>query len=590
MCPQSAPKVAPNACPSLNSLLNLSLNLSRACPGSGPEFGEPRPAPRGPGPSFGGGGGPFPSPPQRSAAPDPGNSPGSLLSPRIFGVPAPPRAPKPHSRGESGFSCSSSCGMGLHGAYAQLDPLESREAPPPKRPASAAVFAVLSALFLLTFLVLGRLRLGGDADGSAGSCGDACSPPAPGRIVLVESVPEGMAPSAGRAPNPSTFDAWLGLLGTAARSVDIASFYWTLTNEDTRTHEPSAAQGERILAELLRLPGRGVAVRVAVSAPSAKAPLDDLRALERSGAAVRAVDLPRLTGGVLHTKFWLVDGVHLYVGSANMDWRSLTQVKELGAAVYNCSCLAQDLGKIFEAYWALGVPDASIPAPWPDNYSTAFNMETPLELALNDTAAAVYFSSSPPPLCAAGRTRDLDALLSVIDGAEAFVDVAVMSYLPTTEFSRPERFWPAIDERLRKAVFERGVRLRLLAGCWRHSRASMFPFLKSLAAVADNHTHYDVEVRLFLVPTSAAQARIPFARVNHNKYMVTEKAAYVGTSNWSGDYFERTAGSALVVAQPGGGAGTFRERLQDVFERDWGSQYSVDIGDAESWGSRCGPR
>lgn len=198
------------------------------------------------------------------------------------------------------------------------------------------------------------------------------------------------------------------------------------------------------------------------------------------------------------------------------------QVKELGAAVYNCSCLAEDLGKIFEAYWALGVPDASIPAPWPDNYSTAFNAETPLELPLNDTAAAVYFSvraapagsvlpgpgaavpgltpprrsrqSSPPPLCAAGRTQDLDALLAVIDGAEAFVDVAVMSYLPTTEFSQPERFWPAIDDRLRKAVFERGVRLRLLAGCWQHSHASMFPFLKSLAAVADNHTRYNVEV------------------------------------------------------------------------------------------------
>ncbi|NXX32811.1 PLD3 Phospholipase, partial [Nicator chloris] len=407
---------------------------------------------------------------------------------------------------------------------------------------------------------------------------------------LVESIPEGMS----LGTNPSTFEAWLGLLGAATRSLDIASFYWTLTNEDTSTHEPSAVQGERILAELLRLPRRGVAVRVAVSAPSAKAPLDDLRALERSGAAVRAVDLPRLTGGVLHTKFWLVDGVHLYVGSANMDWRSLTQVKELGAAVYNCSCLAKDLGKIFEAYWALGVPDASIPAPWPDNYSTSFNAETPLELPLNDTAATVYFSSSPPALCAAGRTRDLEALLAVVDAAEAFVDVAVMSYLASTEFSRPERFWPAIDDRLRRAVVERGVRLRLLAGCWPHSRPAMFPFLKSLAAVADNRTGYRVEVRLFLVPASAAQSRIPFARVNHNKYMVTEKAAYVGTSNWSGDYFERTAGSALVVAQPaagggggggGGGAATFRERLQDAFERDWSSAYSVDIADAQSWGS-----
>ncbi|NXH62206.1 PLD3 Phospholipase, partial [Rhabdornis inornatus] len=400
---------------------------------------------------------------------------------------------------------------------------------------------------------------------------------------LVESIPEGMTLAG--TPNPSTFETWLGLLSTATRSVDIASFYWTLTNEDTRTHEPTAAQGEEILAELLRLPRRGVAVRVAVSAPSAKAPLDDLQALERSGAAVRAVDFPRLTGGILHTKFWLVDGVHLYIGSANMDWRSLTQVKELGAAIYNCSCLAKDLAKIFEAYWALGVPGASIPAPWPDNYSTTINLETPMELALNDTAAAVYFSSSPPPLCPGGRTQDLDALLAVIDGAEVFVDVAVMSYLASTEFSRPQRFWPAIDDRLRRAVVERGVRVRVMAGCWRHSRAAMFAFLRSLDAVGDNRTSYDVEVRLFLVPSSPAQSRIPFARVNHNKFMVTDKAAYVGTSNWSGDYFERTAGSALVVAQAGAGAGagagsgTFRERLQEVFERDWSSPFSVDIGD-----------
>uniref|UniRef100_A0A8C0F8W1 5'-3' exonuclease PLD3 n=1 Tax=Bubo bubo TaxID=30461 RepID=A0A8C0F8W1_BUBBB len=314
------------------------------------------------------------------------------------------------------------------------------------------------------------------------------------RIVLVESIPEGMTFSDGSVPNPSTFSTWMNLLGTVTHSLDIASFYWTMTNEDTRTHEPSAAQGEQILNELLQLPQRGITVRITVSRPSAKAPLNDLRALEQSGAVVRTVDMPRLTGGVLHTKFWLVDGTHLYLGSANMDWRSLTQVKELGVAVYNCSCLAKDLGKIFEAYWALGIPGASIPVPWPANYSTPFNMETPLELKLNDTDAAVYFSSSPPALCAAGRTQDLGALLSVIDAAEAFVDVAVMSYLPTTEFSHPQRFWPAIDNRLRKAVFERRVKVRLLVGCWRHSRVTMFPFLKSLAAVADNQTRYSVAV------------------------------------------------------------------------------------------------
>jgi phospholipase D3/4 len=30
--------------------------------------------------------------------------------------------------------------------------------------------------------------------------------------------------------------------------------------------------------------------------------------------------------GVLHTKFWIIDDKHAYIGSANMDWKSLTEV------------------------------------------------------------------------------------------------------------------------------------------------------------------------------------------------------------------------------------------------------------------------
>ncbi len=51
---------------------------------------------------------------------------------------------------------------------------------------------------------------------------------------------------------------------------------------------------------------------------------------------------------------------------------------------------------------------------------------------------------------------------------------------------------------------------------------------------------------MFTVPSfSPEQAKIPFARVNHNKYLVTDKAAYIGTSNWSADYFLFTAGIGI---------------------------------------------
>lgn len=36
--------------------------------------------------------------------------------------------------------------------------------------------------------------------------------------------------------------------------------------------------------------------------------------------------------------------------------------------------------------------------------------------------------------------------------------------------------------------------------------------------------------RIFTVPANPRQKQIPYARVNHNKYMVTDRVAYIGTA------------------------------------------------------------
>ncbi|XP_029373232.1 phospholipase D3 [Echeneis naucrates] len=404
----------------------------------------------------------------------------------------------------------------------------------------------------------------------APSCYDPC------KIVLVESMPEGLEFNSSTT-HPSIFQAWLNLMNDAHSSLDIASFYWTLTNKDTHTYEPTASQGETILKKLAEVSGR-LSVRIAVNAPQESQPQHDLRLLNDSGADIRTVNMKELTSGVLHTKFWIVDKKHIYIGSANMDWRSLTQVKELGAVIYNCSCLATDLGKIFEAYWLLA-ESTTIPSPWPSSFSTLYNKDTPMQLQLNNTPANVYLSSSPPSFCAAGRTPDLQSILSVIEDARSFIYIAVMNYLPTMEFSHPKRYWADIDTQLRKAAYERRIVVRLLISCWASTQPVMIPFLKSLASVYDPKSKLDIQVRLFVVPATPKQKEIPFARVNHNKYMVTDKIAYIGTSNWSGDYFVNTAGSALVVNQTSSKSEelTVQSQLQAVFERDWNSDYSTPL-------------
>ncbi|XP_062409009.1 5'-3' exonuclease PLD3 [Sardina pilchardus] len=435
--------------------------------------------------------------------------------------------------------------------------------------------SVLLALFFLQALLVPALPSpSSDPSGPRlllpRTCSDAC------RISLVESIPEGLEFNSS-ASHPSIYSTWRGLIQGARSSLDIASFYWTMTNNDTKTRDPSAKPGEDILLELGKLSGT-LPVRIAVNTPTESQPQENIKFLKNSGAQVQTVNMRALTTGVLHTKFWVVDKKHIYIGSANMDWRSLTQVKELGAVVYDCGCLAEDLGKIFEAYWYLGQKE-SIPSPWPSEFSTSYNKDRPMELKLNATDSRVYLSSSPPPLCAEGRTQDLDSILSVIDDAQQFVYIAVMNYLPTMEFSHPKRYWAAIDTALRQVAYERRVRVRLLISCWGSTSPLMFPFLRSLASVHDDKTSLDIQVKIFTVPGTPEQKRIPYARVNHNKYMVTDKVAYIGTSNWSGDYFVHTAGSALVVNQTRSQSEdlSVQQQLQAVFERDWESPYSAQL-------------
>lgn len=82
---------------------------------------------------------------------------------------------------------------------------------------------------------------------------------------------------------------------------------------------------------------------------------------------------------------------------------------------------------------------------------------------------------------------------------------------------------------------------------------------------------------------SESQAKIPYARVQHTKYMVTENAAYVGTSNWSADYFVNTAGIGYIINQTSTDAfnrlymDTIQSQLEDVFARDWNSEYTKSI-------------
>ena len=78
--------------------------------------------------------------------------------------------------------------------------------------------------------------------------------------------------------------------------------------------------------------------------------------------------------------------------------------------------------------------------------------------------------------------------------------------------------------------------------------------------------------KLFKVPMTKHQAEIPYIRVNHNKFMVTESTAYVGTSNWAADYFLYTGGISQIINDT-----AVQAQVQAVFERNWNSKFAVPV-------------
>lgn len=453
---------------------------------------------------------------------------------------------------------------------------------PPKRQFAMSKRLVALVVFLgiltIAVVVLQFCFEASSSEKEAIECSDA-SRSGNCTITLVESIPQNVSFPSGAITNPSTYSGWMYLLEIAKKEIDIASFYWTLQGNDTKTTDPSTEQGDDVFAALEAAAKRGVKIRIVQTPPSKVFPSLDTIELSKKGLAeVRSLDLRQFEdSGILHTKMWLVDGQHFYVGSANQDWRALTQVQELGFTTYNCSCLGKDMSKIFEVYWLLAQKGSKIPDPWPTKYKTSINADSPAKITINGSyLASVYFSSSPNLLCPPGRAEDLATILRIIDGAKKFVFVSVMDYFPTTLYTDQRTFWPVIDDALRRAAFDRKVRVRLMASEWNHTRTDMKNYLRSLVAL-NTANNASIQVRLYKVPPYTIE--IDHARVNHNKFMVTERVAYVGTSNWSADYFLNTAGVGYVIneTESVSNGDTLRASLQAVFERNWNSNYTTPV-------------
>jgi phosphatidylserine/phosphatidylglycerophosphate/cardiolipin synthase-like enzyme len=272
-------------------------------------------------------------------------------------------------------------------------------------------------------------------------------------------------------------------------------------------------------------------------------------------AEVRRIDVRASMGGVQHAKLFVVDGCASYLGSANFDWRSLEHVHELGVEVHEPT-VASELLRVFEMDWALA---AGEPPP-----TRAPPGVFPVELPDGTSIAPVL---SPRDVLPAGSRWDLPALTAIIDAAERSVRVALLSFQPSFRDGQP---FDELDAALRRAG-ARGVDVRLIVSHWDTRAESLVP-LQALQRAPG------VTVKIATVEPHAS-GFIPFARVVHAKYMTIDGSHnWVGTSNWSGDYFFKSRNVGLLID----GAAMAAE-LEAVHERVWSSPVAEPLDPNRSY-------
>jgi phospholipase D3/4 len=220
--------------------------------------------------------------------------------------------------------------------------------------------------------------------------------------------------------------------------------------------------------------------------PSSGMPDNDTAQLAQMGvASVQSINWPELVGaGILHTKLMIIDDKNAYVGSCNADWRSLSQVKELGLVVSDCPTVAKDLKKIFEMYWEAS-NDVKLPPYWPSRFDTHYNMDNPMQLTVNGVPTSLFIASSPQEFCTTGRTGDIESLISVIHSAQQSISIEVMDYTSSSLYNNPNYYWPVISDALKSAAFERGVQVRLLVSKWPYSNNSKYYSITLITSISD---------------------------------------------------------------------------------------------------------
>jgi len=362
-------------------------------------------------------------------------------------------------------------------------------------------------------------------------------------VSLVESEP--IETDLDRADISNASAVWREMFQNAKRTIDIAQFYAS----EAEPQWLSSSKLAPILETLVEAHKRGVKVRFMVDEKFVPQYPGTLEFLEKNGFEVRRIKGDTLFGGVQHAKYFVVDGLDSFIGSQNFDWRALDHIQEMGVRLHSAE-IASLLLEIFETDWALagGAPN-----------STRINKGTAYGVFPGIEAKRIELVASPKGWLPREESWELPRIIGLLDGAKQSIQVQVLKY--KTQDRAGNRF-TELDDALRRAA-ARGVKIRMLVSEWAVEGSSL-KALRDLAPAAD--------VRVIKVPQWSG-GTIPFARVAHAKYLVVDDhIAWIGTSNWEGDYFTKSRNVGVILSD-----GPAPARLAKFFDENWTSSHTMTL-------------
>ncbi|CAP31941.2 Protein CBG13083 [Caenorhabditis briggsae] len=393
-------------------------------------------------------------------------------------------------------------------------------------------------------------------------CGKTCS------VSVVESIPRGVW-FVDRVYTKNSYESWMELLGSAKSEIDIFAYKMNLRGKELRYDvDNSTFEGRQIYSMIEDQAKSGILIKLIDCQPPTFPENDyDADELERLGLVQRqGLDMNTMNGGgggVQHSKTFIVDDRHLFVGSLNFEWKSFSQKLEIGLEFHDCPCIAKDASSLFDQMF--------------DSLSGNEKLETldfqPHKIG-NSTFQFLVSIASPSFLLSSSHSWDLEALLNLIYEADESVDISVMQYFPSWIYFKNREFYFQIDNAIRMSI-SRGIKFRILvSGDQKEEQKLMFAYLRSLSVLHSPSENRFIQIKFVLIPQTAQESYKD--RKMHAKFILSEKRTIIGSSNYAPEYFYKSTGTAVVVDEEPF-HGDINRQVKAVFERYWHSTYTQNL-------------